>query len=160
MFLCIVFFVLTDLNAQVLPDKVLMESHEGMLEKSINYLGTSLRYAFEFLGEEGKVKKKYKLKLYHKDKLLNSYDVRIRNLIVTCYFEISLPDKTGDVKTLTAVYDKGNKWMRVKFAPQENCSRPEQKWERLSNIKSFEEILRHIIFQIDKNLVLDCFVAS
>ena len=159
-FLCLIFFVVTNLNAQVLPDKILAESHEGVLKKSVNYPTTSLRYVFEFLREESKVKKVYKLKLYNKEELLNSYDVRIRNLIVTCYFEISLPDKTGQVKTLAGVYDKGNKWMRVKFAPQESCSRPEQKWERLSNIKTFEEILHHIISQMDKNLVLDCFVAS
>lgn len=151
------FLLGNSLDAQVLSDEHLLQSHKGTLTSSSNYSG-NLDFIFEFVKEESDVKKWYELKLYHKNSLLNNHRVRIRNLIVTCYFEIELKDKKGQTKTLTAVYDKGNKWLRVKFAAQEGCFKPQQKWTRLSSIESFDDILLHIISEMDKNLVLDCYV--
>lgn len=145
-------------EAQVLADEHLRQSHQGTLEQSINYPDKGLGFEFDFLKEESKVKKQYDLKLYQGEKLLGSYPVRVRNLIITCYFEVKLKDKNGTIKTLTAVYDKGNKWLRIKFAPQPDCSRPEAKWRRVNRIQSFDEILSHIIIQMDGNLILDCYV--
>lgn len=145
-------------NAQVFSDEYLSQTHKGTLKSSVNYSGDDLDFVFELIEDKSKVVKLYELKLYHRNTLLNTYNVQIRNLIVTCYFEIELNDKKGTSKTLTGIFDKGNKWMRVKFAPQENCSNPNQQWERYSNIKSFEAILHQIIYQMDKNLVLDCYV--
>ncbi len=155
--LFIFFIFIIKLNAQVLPDQFLVQSHSGILEESVNYPERPLPFSFDFVSSKNEVLKLYQLNFYKKNNTTHTFDLQIRNLIITCYFEIKMKDQNGKIKTLTAVYDKGNKWLRVKFAPTQSCAREKMRWERLNNVASFDEILEHIVRQIDKNLMLDCY---
>ena len=142
--------------SQVIYKGILKENHKGTLENSINNLGGELSHEWIFQSIDG-VKSSYKLKLTSGD-ISKEYDVRMRNLITTMYIAVRLTDSEGKVTTLTSVYDKGDKWQRVKMAPYKECLRKDAKWARYDQIKSLDELLNNIISQMDTNLVLECYM--
>ncbi len=142
--------------SQVINKGILEENHKGTLENSINDAGGELRHEWIFQSIEG-VKSWYKLKLTSGESS-KEYDVRIRNLITTMYIAVRLTDSEGKVTTLTSVYDKGDKWQRVKMAAYKECLRKEAKWARYNQIMSLDELLNNIISQMDTNLVLECYM--
>jgi hypothetical protein len=142
--------------SQVINKGILEENHKGTIENSINNAGGELSHEWIFQSIHG-VKSWYKLKLTSGE-ISKEYDVRIRNLITTMYIAVRLTDREGKVTTLTSVYDKGDKWQRVKMAAYKECLRKEAKWTRYNQIMSLDELLNNIISQMDTNLVLECYM--
>ena len=79
----------------------------------------------------------------------------VRDLVITTYFEVYMSNGT-ETKTFTMVYDKNNKWYRIKFAPQAGCRR-EELWKRVNDISSYSDLLKSMVGQMDNNLKLDCY---
>jgi hypothetical protein len=142
--------------SQVINKGTLEMNHEGTIENSINNADGALSHEWIFQSIHG-VKSMYKLKLTSGEKS-KEYDVRIRNLITTMYIAVRLTDSEGKVTTLTSIYDKGDKWQRVKMAASKECLRRDAKWARYNQIMSLDELLNNIISQIDTNLVLGCYM--
>ena len=142
--------------SQVVKKGTLEENHKGTIENAINNAGGELSHEWIFQSIDG-VKSTYKLKLTNGESI-KEYDVRIRNLITTMYIAVRLTDSEGTVTTLTSVYDKGDKWQRVKMAASKECLRKEAKWARYNQIMSLDELLNNIIIQMDTNLILECYM--
>ncbi len=144
--------------SQVINKEYLQKDHSGILANAKSNSGKALNHNWLFQSIDG-VKSYYKLRLTA-GKKTKEYDVHIRNLITTTYIAVRLTDKAGKVTTLTSVYDKGDKWQRVKMAPKQECLRENAKWKRYNQIKSLQELLDNIVAQIDENLVLQCYMQS
>lgn len=142
--------------SQVIDKGILKENHKGTLENSINNSGGELGHQWIFQSIDG-IKSTYKLRLTI-GKKSKEFDVRIRNLITTMYIAVRLTDREGNITTLTSVYDKGDKWQRVKMAAYKECLRKDAKWKRYNQIKSLDELLNNIILQMDTNLILGCYL--
>lgn len=144
-------------NSQVVMRALLSQDHEGVVESILNFPGQKLRHQWDHQKTEG-LKSTFRLNLYATDRLINTYDVRIRNLSIALYIEVRMPYKDdGSIKTLSGIYDKGNKWMRVKMAPHEGCKREGTNWGRLDQINSFDQILDYLVRQLDENVLLNCY---
>ncbi len=142
-------------SGQVVLQALLSENHEGVVEDPLNYPKQMLLHQWVFKERDG-VKSMYKLHLFKNRDLLFSYDVRMRNLITAFYVEIRIKDNKGKIKTLSGIYDKGDKWLRVKMAPTENCAKENMSWSRENKIKDFNRILDFIIREMDRNLDFSC----
>ncbi len=151
------FFFIMSSKAQVLMEAYLLEDHNGLITNSFNFPNEVLEYKWKFQSNEG-LKTIYLLSLYHRNKEIVSFPVRMRNLSISFYIEIRMAlKKDGSIKTLSGIYDKGNKWMRVKMAPQLGCTQENVKWKRFNQIDDFQQILKHLVQQMDENLMLNCY---
>lgn len=147
-------------KSQVVMRGLLSEDHEGVVERTLNFPDQQLRHEWKHQETNG-LKSTYRLSLYENDRLINSFDVRMRNLSIAFYIEVRISHKAdGSIKTLSGIYDKGNKWMRVKMAPHTGCKRTEASWGRLDQINRFDQILDYLIRQLDENLILDCYTST
>ncbi len=150
--------------SQVMMTELLTANQKGQLDKSVNWPGKKVYYEIKFdsirtFKYEGKESARhyYTISIADNPGLNNPVKVpaMVRDLVITTYFEIYLNNGT-ETKTLTLVYDKNNKWYRIKFAPQAGCRR-EELWKRVNDIRSYEELLKSMMAQMDNNLKLDCY---
>ena len=151
-------------HSQVLYKEMLMQNHKGQLDKSVNWPGKKMYYewhydstrTFKYEGKEAS-RSYYTLMIADNTGMNNAIKVpaMIRDLVITTWFEVYMNNGT-ETKTFTCVYDKNNKWYRIKFAPQAGCRR-EELWKRVNDIKTFDELLNSIVAQMDNNLKLDCY---
>ena len=148
--------VSTSSFAQVVNKELLQEDHSGIVSNSNYNSGADLKHEWLFQSIDG-VKSTYKLRL-SSGKTSKEFDVRVRNLLTTMYIAVRMTDSEGVVKTLTSIYDKGDKWQRVKMSPKQECLREDADWLRYYQIMSLQELLDNIVSQMDTNLVLKCYM--
>ncbi len=141
---------------QVVVKKILTENHEGLINDMMNFPKEIIRHKWIFKSQDG-LKSNYEVGLYKGKELICSYDVRMRNLSIAFYVEIRVKDKKGEIKTLSGIYDKGNKWLRVKMAAHDGCLKKGALWGRKNKISEFGEILDFIIREMDRNLDFSCY---
>ncbi len=151
-------------HSQVMMKELLTTNQKGQLDKSVNWTGKKVYYQIKFdsirtFKYEGKESARHYYTILIADNAGFNNPIRVpsmvRDLVITTYFEIYLNDGI-ETKTFTLVYDKNNKWYRIKFAPQAGCRR-EELWKRVNDIRSFEDLLKSMIMQMDNNLKLDCY---
>lgn len=146
-------------KGQVVHKDFLSKDHSGSIESSINFPGQKLGYHLRYDRTEG-ARIHYDLDLLVGGKKRGTFRVLMRNLIVTYYLDISFP-KDGALRTMTAIFDKGNKWVRVKFAPQEGCRRNAAACEgRLNEVKSYDQLLNFVIQMLDQGTDLNCYLQE
>ncbi|MEM7104581.1 MAG: hypothetical protein AAF502_15700 [Bacteroidota bacterium] len=146
--------------AQVVMQSYLRIDHSGALPESINFPDKGLEYQFTYQDHPSAVKCSYTLNLSSDGKEINTFDVRLRNLDFTFYLEIRMQGPETALKTLSAIFDKSNKWLRVKFAAPPGCSAEDEQWDRVNNISDFQELLLQVITQLDRNVQLTCYQKS
>ena len=157
-FVIVIAFVLAGMsysNGQIVYESLLTQNHEGVLESPRISPEKSLTHVWTYQETKG-VQIKYDLQLFLDKTPYAGFNAQIRDLLITFYIEIEF-EKDGETRTLTAVFDKQNKWMRVKFAPHAGCAAPEAAWGRMDGIEHFEQILDFAIRQLDKNVDLSCY---
>ena len=151
-------------HAQVLMKDMLTQEQKGMTSTSVNWPGKKVYYTLKFDSSRVYQFETYSTTRYYYTLLLadnagmsNAIKIpgMVRDLVITTYFEFYFDNGT-EMKTFTGIYDKNNKWYRIKFAPQWGCRRSED-WKRVNDIKSYSELLTSMIEQIDNNVKLDCF---
>ncbi|MEM7104563.1 MAG: hypothetical protein AAF502_15610 [Bacteroidota bacterium] len=149
---------------QVVMRSFLSEDRSGVVETSVNLDGKPLGYQLEFLSmekgnffAEGEAIQRihYNLHLLSGKEKLASFQVSVRDLIVTYYMEVKVPGN-GETRTITAIYNKTNKWVKLKGVLQENCRQQDSKWGRLDGVQSYDQLLNFILSQIDANLEISC----
>ncbi len=143
-------------KAQVVQIENLTKDHKSSLTNGRNYSNTTLNHFWKYTSSIDKVSS-FQL-ILSVEKRTKAFDVQIRNLISATYITIKFIDKNNTAKSLSCIYDKSDKWLRIKMAPNEPCRQKNAVWSRHNYIKSWEEILDHIIKDVDNNLVLDCFI--
>lgn len=151
-------------NSQVLMKEMLTQNQKGMLDKSVNWPGKKMYFelkydsirAFKYDGKES-ARYYYTLMIADNAGMGNAIKIpaMVRDLVITTYFELYMSNGT-ETKTFTLVYDKNNKWTRIKFAPQAGCRR-EELWKRVNDIASYDALLKSMVAQMDNNLKLDCY---
>lgn len=145
------------LNAQVIMKDYLQEDHSGLLSDSRVLDGEPVEYRFTHERTEA-AQIWYRLQMGATNAPLLDCRVKLRNLITTFYMEVKLVQREEqDLKTLSVIYDKGNKWARIKFAPHEGCKREGVYWQRLNDTRSFQQLLEYVIRSMDENVDLDCY---
>ncbi len=151
-------------NAQVLMKEMLMQEQKGMTASSVNWPGKKVYYALKYDSSRVYTFETYSTTRYYYTLMLadnagmaNAIKIpgMVRDLVITTYFEFYF-DNGSEMKTFTLIYDKNNKWYRIKFAPQWGCRRSED-WKRVNDIKSYNDLLTSMIEQMDKNVKFDCF---
>src|SRR4030095_12579407 len=151
-------------NAQVLMKEMLMQEQQGSTDKSVNWAGKNVYFTLKYDSAKDYKFETYATKRYYYSLLLadnpgmnNAIKIpgMVRDLVITTYFEFYFNNGT-ESKTFTLIYDKNNKWYRIKFAPQAGCRR-EELWKRVNDIKSYNELLTSMVKQMDYNLKLDCY---
>ncbi len=151
-------------NSQVLMKEMLTQNQKGMLDKSVNWPGKKIYFelkydsvrAFKYDGKES-ARYYYTLMIADNAGMGNAIKIpaMVRDLVITTYFELYMSNGV-ETKTFTLVYDKNNKWTRIKFAPQAGCRR-EELWKRVNDIGSYDALLKSMVAQMDNNLKLDCY---
>ncbi|MCS6991748.1 MAG: hypothetical protein NZL95_07790 [Chitinophagales bacterium] len=151
-------------QAQVLMKEFLTQNQKGVLDKSINWPGKKLYYELRYDSSRamkfenyGATRYYYTLLLADNPAMTNAIQIpgMVRDLVITTYFEFYF-NNGKESKTFTLIYDKNNKWYRIKFAPQWGCRR-EELWKRVNNIASYQQLLNSMVAQMDNNLNLDCY---
>jgi hypothetical protein len=150
--------------SQVVFRELLSQDHVGKIENSINLDGKTMHYEWQFVDmqlgsyfteEEAIEKIFYTLNLKDDSVPLKKFDVLLRDLIVTFYIEIKIK-KGEDERTITAIYNKTNKWVKLKANLHDGCDQ-EPLWKRLDGVTSFEQLLNHVVREVDKNVNLSCY---
>ena len=151
-------------HTQVLMKEMLTQDQKCMVDKSVNWPGKKLYYVLKYDSLRA-----YKFETYTTNRyyytlsladnagMTNAIKVpcMVRDLVVKTYFEFYFDNGT-ETKTFTALYEKYEKWYRIKFAPQWGCRRQED-WKRVNDIASYGQLLSSIIGQMDNNLKFDCY---
>jgi hypothetical protein len=153
-------------NAQVLMKEMLTQDQKGTIDKSVNWPGKKLYYVLKYDSSRlyhfetySTNRYYYKLMIADNAGMKDAIEVpcMVRDLVVTTYFELYF-DNGSETKTCTMIYEKYEKWYRIKFAPQAGCRRTEL-WKRVNNISSYGQLLSSWIGQLDNNLKLDCYAG-
>jgi hypothetical protein len=116
-------------------------------------------YTFEHTGSEGKVNL-HRLSLKDvRGNVLATWTVRSRDLLVTVYLDIEM-DTDSEPHTMTAVFDKANRWLKIKFVAEPGCTLPDANWIRSEQVGSFAELIGLVATTIDRNLKIACYSAE
>jgi DNA-binding beta-propeller fold protein YncE len=151
-------------QGQVLMKEMLTQDQKGSVDKSVNWAGKNIYFTLKYDSSRDYKFETYSTKRYYYTLMLadnpgmnNAIKIpgMVRDLVITTYFEFYFNNGT-ESKTFTMIYDKNNKWYRIKFAPQAGCRRQEL-WQRVNDIKSYTELLSSMVGQMDANLKLDCY---
>lgn len=154
-------------NAQVLMKEMLTQDQKGMVDKSVNWPGKKIYYDLKYdslrpYHYETYTANRYYYTLMIADNsgMVNAIKIpcMVRDLVIKTYFEFYF-DNGSETKTFTGLYEKYEKWYRIKFAPQWGCRRQET-WKRVNDITSYNQLLSSMIGQMDNNLRFDCFVKQ
>jgi hypothetical protein len=149
--------------AQVVFKEYLSKNHSGEIA-SVNVNEHQLYYEFVFVSEEVGIeyqskeaieKIHYKLNISDRKGFTRSYDVLIRDLIVSLYVEIDM-NSGPEKNVVTTIYQKRNRWAKLKGIIPTDCKNQGFKWSRLDRISSFEQLLQFIIEDIDRNVLIAC----
>lgn len=144
-------------TAQVVDIEKLSKDHTGELKGGVNFPEGTLSHEWKFISQEG-VKSVYQLELKLDEDRSATYDVRMRNLSIAFYIEVRMKDKEGETKTLSGIFDKGDKWLRVKMAPKQECKQEGTQWGRRNQIEGFNDLLDFVISELDRNVDLNCYL--
>ncbi|HYV90678.1 MAG TPA: hypothetical protein VE978_02805 [Chitinophagales bacterium] len=153
-------------NGQVLMKEMLTQDQKGTVDKSVNWPGKKIYYVLKYdslslykFETYTTNRYYYTLSIADNATMTNAIKVpcMVRDLVVKTYFEFYFDNGT-ETKTFTALYEKYEKWYRIKFAPQWGCRRQEE-WRRVNDIASYEQLLSSIVGQMDNNLKLDCYAG-
>lgn len=154
-------------HSQVLMKEMLTQDQKGTIDKSVNWPGKKIYYVLKYDSLRPYHFETYSTNRYYYTLMLadnagmtNAVKIpcMIRDLVVKTYFEFYFDNGT-ETKTFTSIYEKYEKWYRIKFAPQAGCRR-EELWKRVNNITSYEQLLSSIVGQMDNNVKLDCFAKQ
>jgi hypothetical protein len=154
-------------HSQVLMKEMLTKDQKGMLDKSVNWPGKKIYYVLKYDSLRPYQFETYTTNRYYYTLMIadnagmnNAIKIpaMIRDLVVKTYFEFYFNNGT-ETKTFTGIYEKYEKWYRIKFAPQAGCRR-EELWKRVNNITSYEQLLSSMVAQMDNNVKLDCFAKQ
>ena len=154
-------------NAQVLMKEMLTQDQKGMIDKSVNWTAKKIYYVLKYdslrpYQFETYTTNRYYYTLSIADNAAMNNAIKVpcmvRDLVIKTYFEFYFDNGT-ETKTFTTIYEKYEKWYRIKFAPQWGCRRGEE-WDRVNNITSYTQLLSSIIGQMDKNIKFDCFTKQ
>ncbi len=165
LFLSFSFFGQT-VDAQVVFRELLSQDHQGELTQSINYPGKTLAYEWQFIDmekgqyfAEGEAIQKinYKLQFKIDGKPIGHFDVQIRDLIVTHYIEIKIVNE-AEPRTITSLYNKSIRWLRLKGVLHEGCRQDGSHWGRLDGVQNYDELLEFVVLELDKNIKLECYL--
>lgn len=163
--ICWLGLILQTADGQVVFREYLSQNHQGQISESENYPGQPLGYEWKFIDmEKGQYfaegeaiqKIRYQLHFQLDGKAIGHFDLQIRDLIVTHYIEISVV-KADTARTITALYNKSSRWLRLKGVLQEGCRREGVSWGRLDGVESYDQLLQFVVQQIDKNIYFSCF---
>lgn len=152
-------------KAQVVFRDYLSKDHQGTLEQSVNYTGQKLDYEWKFMDmekgqyfAEGEAIQRinYQLVFKIKGKEVGRFDLQIRDLIVTHYIEISAV-KNEEPRTITGLYNKASRWIKLKGVLPDECRQEDAKWGRMDALTSYDQLLQFVIEQIDQNVKLSCY---
>lgn len=152
-------------DGQVVFREYLSQNHQGEITQSENYPDQNLGYEWKFIDmEKGQYfaegeaiqKIRYQLHFQLDGETIGYFDLQMRDLIVTHYIEISVV-KDDVPRTITALYNKSSRWLRLKGVLQQGCRRNEVSWGRLDEVESYDELLQFIVQQIDKNVDFSCY---
>lgn len=153
-----------NVNGQVLMKEMLTQQQKGTSGPSVNWVGKNVYFTLAYDSSRDYTFETYSTKRYYytlsiadNPGMSNAVKIpgMVRDLVITTYFEFYF-NNGKESKTFTLIYDKNNKWYRIKFAPQAGCRR-EELWDRVNDIKSYNELLSSMVRQMDKNLKLECF---
>ncbi len=97
----------------------------------------------------------YELVLKDSEGQSKSYQLSIRDLIVSTYIDIFINEDDANHSTVSAIFNKTNRWLKLKTTLPLKCMR-DTDWERKNNIDNFDTLLQHIVEQIDQRIKLDC----
>lgn len=151
-------------HSQVMYKELLKQDHKGEAANSVNWAGKKVYWSMKYDSTRTLKFENYSTdRIYYTMMIADNagmsnaikIPMMIRDLVITTFFEMYLNNGT-DTKTFTLIYDKNNKWYRIKFAPQAGCRR-EELWKRVNDIKSFDELMNSVVGQMDHNLKLDCY---
>lgn len=150
-------------NAQVVYTEFLNQDHKGTIAHPANGNGSDLKYHFEFISQETGAEYKNEesiQKIHYKLHLTiganeYSFDVLIRNLLVSLYIEMDM-NNGSDKSVVTAIYNKKNRWVKLKGIVPTSCKNQESKWSRLNDVSSFEQLLTFVISNLDENVDFKC----
>lgn len=141
--------------AQLLSGTAITTTVQGTITDPRNAAG-AITYQFSYSGNEGMVSL-HRLELTGSDgRKLADWKARARDLLVTVYIDIEI-DTDSDPHTLTVVLDKANRWLKLKFVPEDGCAYPDASWARTEQVGSFAELMEHVVSSIDRNLKIDCY---
>jgi hypothetical protein len=145
-------------QAQVVLKDLLKQDHNGKVDKSVNYSGKTLYYSWHYDSTDPvPIRSNYALKIGSDQALKNaiSIPVVIRDITTETYVEAYL-NNGSETKTFTVIYNKDERWYRIKCAPQWGCRRGED-WKRVDGINNLDDLLNSVVMQMDNNLKLNCY---
>jgi len=88
------------------------------------------------------------------DDQLYEYDISFRNLIVSLYIELEMKFE-GDSRTITGIYNKAQRWIKVKgVIPPIYQKKEGSTFGRKNKINSFSEILDFFVEAVVDNVKL------
>jgi hypothetical protein len=139
----------------------LEQSHEGMLEQSMNNNNKPMYYDWTYVSTNPSVKKyEFTLNFYRdaaKTEVYLSLPVVIRNPLFVCYIDVIFT-KDDYPKAAAMRYRKDGRWALVKFVPHPGCRNEKGKWERVYDMESFDQLLKYMVTELDNNVNFDCYV--
>jgi hypothetical protein len=65
--------------------------------------------------------------------------------------------KNEELRTITGLYNKTSRWIKLKGVLPDECRREEAHWGRLDAVTSYDQLLQFVIEQIDQNVKLNCY---
>jgi len=154
-------------TAQVIMKDMLTQDQKSSIDKSVNYAGKKLYYVLKYDSTRPYHYETYSTNRYYytlemadNSEMKNAIKIpcMVRDLVVTTYFELYF-DNGNEEKTCTMIYEKYEKWYRIKFAPQWGCRRQEL-WKRVNDISSYEQLLSSLVGQLDNNVKLNCYAGQ
>lgn len=159
---------LSSVQSQVVLREYLSQNHSGTVENSLNFPGKPLNYEWQYGSmeinhyfAEGEAIQKihYTLVLKAGDREVLRLPVLMRDLIVTYYVEIGF-DKEDARRTVSAIFQKSNKWVKLKGVLHEGCRRPDQRWGRLNDLRAYAPLLQYIVAELDRNIDFHCYIEA
>lgn len=159
--LLILFVLKSNSYSQIVFRSLLSQDHNGQIIKSdgldsinytLNYISKEVHFTSK---DEDAIKSiSYDFKIESngcEEKLI----LNVRDLIVTTYFEVLIP--YGDSPfTVMGMYNKSQRWIKMKGVINEKVLLDSSMWRRKNNIKSFQEILDFFVSEIVRKIKFEC----
>ena len=143
--------------AQTPFDQRLTQHYSGAIEHSRMMAGKVLQYEL--------VPREFDGTLYYYDLHLADWDgqnvkvpVLVRNLLGSTYFEFTFRQDPKVV--LMGIYKKTGKWLRVKGIVPGSCKVKGEDWTRINDLEDYNELVRSIISEMDRNTMLACLMQD
>ncbi len=149
----------------VVMKEYVSQNWNGSLEDHVNWQGLVMKFKFTFESAD-KTKNYYLLELTAEDdsgNVLDQFeiaDVQIRDTRSFFYMDLVL-HRDGQDRTLTAKYDKLQRYLFINGDPHETCTNHNLvDWWRYDAIDSFLLLLKNIVTELDRNIVFHCYLED